>query len=273
MMKNKNISIEQLTSFEISQFLSDKTKKNGLILPIGCTEQHGRYLPTGCDTIIAKKSAENLAENLQKNNNYKALVMPEIAYTPSPGSEYTSGTLSVSFELLGNLLKEVIKAAIAGGDWDFLVILNSHAHNHGRVIETSIAGISGELGRKIPIVVINIYDFINITSSEIKNPGSHAGEFEIALYHYYYPKYEFPDIMVNKSKILERPKNIFGLDVMKRSYDGIISNELPDIKLTIKKANKIGEKIDIEVQKTLQDNLDKYFEQWVDFDLLKTSKY
>lgn len=262
MIRNKNINLEQLTSFEIAKFLEDKTKKNGLILPIGCTEQHGRYLPVGCDTIIAKKSAEALAINLQTNANYKALVIPEIAYTPSPGAENTTGTISVSFELLGNSLKEVIRSAIISGDWDFFVILNAHAHNHGRVIETSMAGINGELGRIIPIVVINLYDFIDATSNPLENPGRHGGEFEIALYHYYCPEYKFSNITINKSKILGRPKNIFGLDIMKRSYDGIISDEIPDVNLAIKKASEIGKKIDIEIQKTLQDNLNIYFEQW-----------
>ncbi|MBE3092243.1 MAG: creatininase family protein [Actinobacteria bacterium] len=255
------IRLEQLTSFEVEQLFQESNKKIGLLLPIGCLEQHGPYLPLGCDTDISRKASENLAKNLQKNDFYHALVMPDFTYTPSPGAENKAGTISVSFDFLGNGLIEIINAALETS-WDFIVIINSHAHNQGRIIETSIAGSSGIFGKKIPIVVINLYEFINIANNIGLNAGSHAGEFEISLYHYYFKDYKFPDVFIKEKAIKKRPPKIYGLNIMERSFDGIISEELPDINRALTKSFEIGEKIDEEIYKDVINNLDIYFKYW-----------
>jgi len=257
------IRLDQLTSFEIIQLFKNKLKKIGLLLPVGCIEQHGPFLPLGCDIDISRKAAETLALKLEKSNNYyKAFVMPDFSYTPSPGAENTAGTISVSFDFLGNGLIEIIKSAMKT-HWDFIAIINSHAHNHGRIIETSIVGSSGILGEKIPIVVINLYEFINIANNIGLNAGSHAGELEISLYHYYFSDYKFPEISIKKNKLKERPKKIYGLEIMERSYKGIISENIPEINNAISKSNEIGQLIDSEVFKTFIDNLNIYYKNWI----------
>jgi creatinine amidohydrolase/Fe(II)-dependent formamide hydrolase-like protein len=256
------IRLEQLTSYEVDQLFQGSNKKIGLVLPVGCLEQHGPYLPLGCDTDISRKASENLVENLQENNDlYYAVVMPDFTFTPSPGAENTAGTVSVSFDFLGYGLIEILKSAMKT-PWDFIVIINSHAHNHGRIIETSIAGSSGILGKKIPIVIINIYEYTSIAIKSGLNCGSHAGEFEISLYHYYFKEYKFSDYNIIKKKIKKRPPKIYGLNIIERSFDGIISEELPNIAQSIEKSFEVGEKIDKVIYTDVIDNLDVYFKYW-----------
>lgn len=256
-----NIRLDQLTSAEVSQLFADKSKKWGLILPVGCIEQHGPYLPLGCDTAIARQAAETLALNLKKDDRYRAFAMPDLSYTPSPGAENTAGTVSVSFEFLGKELVEIIGAAIKT-PWDFIAIVNAHAHNHGRVIETSIMGSNGRLGRKLPIVVINLYDFSNIAREVGLNSGSHGGEMEISLYHHYFNDFPFKETKVESKILKERPPGIYGLDIMARSYSGIISDGLPDLTRALGKSKEFGERIDNAILTTLINNLNIYFKCW-----------
>ncbi len=262
------IKLDQLTSNEVSQLFVDKIKKMGLILPVGCIEQHGPYLPLGCDMAIARKVSEVLALNLKKNALYQAFVMPDCPYTPSPGAEHTMGTISVSFDLLGKNLFEIIKAAIRT-PWDFIAIINAHAHNHGRVIETSIMGSSGCLGRTIPIVVINIYDFLNIAEDTGLNGGSHGGEMEIALYHHYFQDFQFKEAKIENKISKERPSRIYGLEIMPRSYNGIISNGIPNLSRALEKSKEVGQKINDAILTMLIANLDNYFKCWCESNVEK----
>jgi creatinine amidohydrolase/Fe(II)-dependent formamide hydrolase-like protein len=256
-----NIRLDQCTSSEVKQYLQDPNNKWGLILPVGCTEQHGPYLPLGCDTAIARKAAESLSLNLHKNTRYKALVLPDFSYTPSPGAEWTAGTVSVNFDFLGNGLSEILKGALRS-PWNFITIINGHGHNHGRCIEASMAGANGAYGKKIPVVVINIYDFFDNIDHIGLNCGTHAGEFEIALYHYYCKEYKFKEFKIKRTNLNIRPPNIFGLDIKKRSFNGIISKDLPALRKALEKSDEVGTLIDESIKKTLIENLDIYFKNW-----------
>jgi creatinine amidohydrolase/Fe(II)-dependent formamide hydrolase-like protein len=256
-----HIRLDQCTSDEVKHLLQDQNHKWGLVLPVGCTEQHGPYLPLGCDTAIARKAAESLSLNLHKNAHYKALVLPDFSYTPSPGAEWTAGTVSVNFDFLGKGLSEILNGAMRT-PWHFITILNGHGHNHGRCIETSMAGANGTYGKKVPVVVINIYDFFDKIDHIGLDCGSHAGEFEIALYHYYYKEYKFKESKINKSNLKLRPPNIFGLDIKKRSFEGIISKDVPVLSRALENSDKVGPLIDENIKKTLIDNLDIYFNNW-----------
>ena len=260
------IKLDQLTSNEVSQLFVDKIKKMGLILPVGCIEQHGPYLPLGCDMAIARKVSEVLALNLKKNALYQAFVMPDCPYTPSPGAEHTMGTISVSFDLLGKNLFEIIKAAIRT-PWDFIAIINAHAHNHGRVIETSIMGSSGCLGRTIPIVVINIYDFLNIAEDTGLNGGSHGGEMEIALYHHYFQDFQFKEAKIeNKISKKDRP----GYMVWKLCQEVIMVLFLTfPIFRALEKSKEVGQKINDAILTMLIANLDNYFKCWCESNVEK----
>lgn len=255
------VRLDQLTSADVKRLLKNKIK-TGLVLPVGCLEQHGPYLPLGCDTAIARSAAEALALALLKESAaYRVFVMPDFAYTPSPGAVDTPGTISVDFGFLGAGLDAILHAAIRT-PWDFVVIMNAHGHNQGRIIEAAFKGSEGSYGRKIPIVVINLYEFQDEAERAGLNPGNHGGEFEISLFHYYHRTYAFPEIEIKAAEKKKRPPNIYGLPIMARSREGIISTKPPNVGRAIAKAVILGRKIDKLVYKSLINNLDTYFEHW-----------
>lgn len=257
-----SIRLDELTALDVERLLSGGKKKYGIFLPVGCTEQHGPDLPIGCDTAIARGAANNAAMNFIEHQQYGAVVLPDLAYTPSPGAESTIGTVSVSFDFLGRSLFEVLTASLKT-PWQFVAVFNGHAHNHGRVIETSIAGAQGTLGRRIPIVIVNIYEFSYFGGDFDLCPGSHAGELEIALYNYYAKQCRETSRLGGWTSSRPRPEKIYGLDILARSNSGVLSEKRPDMARSLAVSHELGRKIDEKVSDLITSNLDTYFSNWI----------
>jgi creatinine amidohydrolase/Fe(II)-dependent formamide hydrolase-like protein len=253
--------LEEVTIRELSTILESEEKKWGVLLPVGSLEQHGPFLPFGCDMALARGAAENLALALVDNPHYGAFVLPDFPFTPSPGAEETQGTISTSFDWLGAGLKEIIRSVVKT-PWTFVGIINGHAHNHGRVIEASMAGADGQFGRKLPVVVLNMYEFTFLSRDCALNPGSHAGEFEIALYDYYARFRRCNNDGFQWSATRPRPASIYGLDIRPRSVEGIISDRIPDIDKALEMSSALGTKMDHVIYESLTANLDTYFQHW-----------
>jgi creatinine amidohydrolase/Fe(II)-dependent formamide hydrolase-like protein len=252
--------LDGCTSREIEDALCDPFKCYGVILPIGSLEQHGPMLPLGCDMTIARSAAEALAANLLAHPRYRAFVLPDLSYTPSPGAEDTPGTVSVGFEWMGQGLLEVLRATIRTA-WAYAIIINGHAHNHGRVIEASIAGTSGALERQIPVLAIHIYDYTNLAYDHGLVPCSHAGEFETALLSYY-SGYKPAISAPHKRPIRPRPPAVYGLPILSRSMDGVIAPETPDTERALAAAAALGADVDAALYSSVLENLDIYFSNW-----------
>jgi hypothetical protein len=50
---------------------------------------------------------------------------------------------------------------------------------------------------------------------------------------------------------------------MERSYEGILSNDLPDFKRAIIKSDELGKMMDDSIYTTIINNLDTYFKFWL----------
>lgn len=256
------VRLEEFTSSEVAAILEDRPRRSGVVLPIGALEQHGPNLPLGCDTAIARGAAENLARSLIPSRKYHALVMPDITYTPVPGAESTPGTVSVGFDVLGTGLQEILRG-VSRTDWDFAVLLNAHAQNHGRVIEAGMAATGGVLGRRLPVVVIHVYEYASLCADFGLAPGRHAGEFELALLHHY--RGDIPwavETDAGHPAPRPRPANIFGLELMPRSRRGVLADAPPDRDAVLKNAGAMGRRLDAALLDCLVTNLDLYFGHW-----------
>ena len=112
------------------------------------------------------------------------------------------------------------------------------------------------------MVVINIYEQAGRARSAGMNPGSHAGEFEIALYHYYSGRGVRDTRVPARAPVRRRPPNIYGLDLAPRSDEGVISDPPPDHARAIEKSREVGEMIDSAALEVLESNLDVFFSEW-----------
>jgi creatinine amidohydrolase len=97
-------------------------KKQIVFLPIGTIEAHGRHLPVGTDSIIAK--------NITKYVSLKCrgILGPLINFGPCETLLKFPGTITISTHTLELLLKEIISSIVSHGFRNICVI-NGHGGN------------------------------------------------------------------------------------------------------------------------------------------------
>lgn len=231
----------------------------GVIVPVGAVEQHGAFLSVTCDTDIAIGAASAVACALGRGDRYRAWAAPAVPYGPVPGAELTPGTSAVGFSELGAYLAAVVSGFAVTGAWDFVIIVNAHAHNHGRAIEASSLAYSRY---RVPILVLHVYEYVHTCSGMDLVAGSHGGEFEISLHHYYTG-------VEPRARELEpcppprpRPASVYGLDLLPRSLGGILAPGVPSVARALAAADRVGQRIDAALSARVSSDLDTYFEHW-----------
>ncbi len=256
------VRLDKLTSPEVAALLQDPDHRWGAVIPVGSLEQHGPSLPLGCDTAIARGAAETLARALlQGHETYRALVLPDVAYAPVPGAEATPGTISVGFDWLGSGLQEILRGVLRS-DWDFAILLNAHAQNHGRTIEAGMAATGGTLGRKLPVLVIHLYEYASLCDDLQMHAGSHAGAFELALFRHYGGEIRWDAEPPTGVAPRPRPGRMFGLDLMPRSDNGVLSDAPIDRDAVMTNSGVLGRMVDAALLECVVTDLDLYFENW-----------
>lgn len=176
--------LQDLTSPQVQ----DAIQRNALLLlPLGQTEQHGRHLQTGCDTIIAERVATAVAEKL--NPGLPTLVMPSIpyAYVPKPVTQWP-GTFRVRWEVAVNFMADVCTSAIEMG-FRKLIVVSTHGPN-GDVARLAAREVFDRTG--VGIVVSIPHNLVAKRFNQFRRSKaggtSHACEYETSLLmHFGYP--------------------------------------------------------------------------------------
>jgi len=158
-----------------------------LLLPLGQTEQHGRHLQTGCDSIIAEKVAMAVAEKLDPA--VPTLVLPTIAYGYSQKAlAQWPGTFRVRWRVIVAYVADVCSSAVEMG-FRKLAVISTHGP-HADVARLAAREVMDRTG--VGIVVLEPHKFALPVFSRIRKskPGGalHAGEYETSLLmHLGYP--------------------------------------------------------------------------------------
>lgn len=115
----------------------EKRKKNDIVLvPIGCTENHGIHSNSGLDTFMVTQICEAVRRKTAKNGCEVALAFPPLNYGGHPYHHLgIAGTVMVSDEVV----RETIICTLAGL-WDdgFRKILLINNHGHKWMLESGI---------------------------------------------------------------------------------------------------------------------------------------
>lgn len=111
--------LDHATWPEVDAYLADH---DGIILPVGSTEQHGPMGLIGTDATCARAIAEAAAEIVA------TFVAPTLAYTPAPFNTGFPGTVSISEQLFADLFAEIVSGLQAQG-FRRVYVLNAHGAN------------------------------------------------------------------------------------------------------------------------------------------------
>jgi len=150
------------------------------VLPLGATEQHGPHLPVDTDTRLATELAERIARRLGD-----ALVAPAISVGPSAEHAAFPGTVSVSPDTLGALLRDYVDSFERQG-FERVVVLPGHGGSfptvdaaHPELARESDADVVAVTGLRRYMELLQ--GGLQAAGVDVDEPVVHAGASETAM--------------------------------------------------------------------------------------------
>lgn len=174
------MKLSDATYPEIEKLLAGDTPVVA-ILPVGATEAHGPHLPLATDVLISEGFARVACDKLNADARMNAILLPSIAYTPADYAGSFAGTVSISPELLEQLITEIASNLKRQG-FACLALANSHFD------PMNVAALRNA-ARKIPEAIGLPVAFADATrralaaqlNEEFQSGDCHAGEFETSI--------------------------------------------------------------------------------------------
>jgi creatinine amidohydrolase len=169
------ILLYKLTWPEVKDYL----KENDVVLfPTGSTEQHGKHIAEDNDAFTALEVAKRVAEKTG------VLVAPVMPYGYSPHHMGFPGTVTLPFEVLAQVYKEVCKSLMKHG-FKKIVIMNGHGGN-SNVISEALRKLKEETGKTVYSLMVFPGGWAQeITNKTIETRGGHADELETSVGLYF----------------------------------------------------------------------------------------
>lgn len=111
--------LEKLNYLQVKQKVAEGY---AIFIPVGSTEQHGKHMPLGTDSMCVREVAIRTASKM------KALVAPVVSYGVSSQHMNFSGTVTVEPETLVRLIVE-IATSLAHHGFKKIILFNGHGGN------------------------------------------------------------------------------------------------------------------------------------------------
>lgn len=168
------VFLYKLTRPEVEEYL----KENDLVLfPTGSTEQHGKHIAIDNDAFTALEVAKRVAEKTG------VLVAPVMPFGYSPHHMAFPGTITLPFETLLQVYKEVCKSLMKHG-FKKIVIMNGHGGNNN-VITEALRRIKEETGETVYSLMVFPGRWApDVVKETIETRGGHADEMETSVAMY-----------------------------------------------------------------------------------------
>jgi len=152
-----------------------------VILPIGCTEQHGYHLPISTDILTAVEIAARTSDLCG------CFVAPPINYSYSGG--LLSGTINISPQLCGMLVKEICGSLVLMGFRNVIVLLGHGGSENTAAVKEAIEDFLRD--PRIEGVRVLLVPFWELSPSYMKafeEQDYHAGKYETSMMLYWRPE-------------------------------------------------------------------------------------
>ncbi len=217
------MKLEELKWIDIEKYLKNDDR---IILPIGSTEEHGKWLPLGTDTFAAVV----LAEDASKKTG--VLVAPPLFFGWSPHHMALPGTISIRAEILIELLYDIFYSLAKHGFKKF-VCLNGH-----RIVNLSWIRIAAERAQRRLGVKVVIFDPAYMSKEIIDKLGfgkiGHAEEIEGS-----HILYKFPNLVDVESGVdyIPEERELYYED-LRDTRDTLC--HIPSTESAVKKLSKIS---------------------------------
>lgn len=163
----------KLTRPEVEEYLKEN---DVVLLPVGSTEQHGKHMAIDTDAYTAQEISLMVAEKTG------VLVAPTVSYGYSPHHMNFKGSVTLTFQTLVNVLKEICTSLIHHG-FNKIVVMNAHGGNTNP-IKQALKEIQDETGKRVySVMVYPMPDGFGAEGTSVieQEGGGHACELETSV--------------------------------------------------------------------------------------------
>jgi creatinine amidohydrolase len=159
---------------------AERAAKAGVvvILPIGSVEEHGDHLPLCTDSLQPEYVALEVAKNAG------CLIAPPLRYGVCNASRNFPGTISVQFDSLYKIIRDILAELIRNG-FVRVIVLSGHAgQSHMAALRLAAQDVillneNASLQQKPRIMVLSDYDFAyELKGKHFSEKDGHAGTIE-----------------------------------------------------------------------------------------------
>lgn len=150
-----------------------------VIVPFGSTEQHGRHLPLGTDSVIGDEVGCGLAERLN------AFLAPTLRFGCSEHHLAFAGTISLSEDAFRSVVKDIVRSLCKHG-FKRIILLPTHGGNFAPLKQAF-----SELEPIEGVRILAFTDLEGLLKTAFKSSGTfgvdpaksgaHAGEWETSV--------------------------------------------------------------------------------------------
>ena len=163
------VRADEITSPEFA-----KLSKAGalFVLPFGSLEEHGPHLPLGTDMFQADRVALRVAEE------FGAVLLPPVGYGECRSTRNFPGTLSLSFETVQMLARDVASELARNGVRKLLVITGHAGTGHMAALRLGVLR-AVEANPSLRAMVLSDYDLAyELKGVMFPEDDGHAGSIE-----------------------------------------------------------------------------------------------
>jgi creatinine amidohydrolase/Fe(II)-dependent formamide hydrolase-like protein len=182
--------LAEMTVKEIRETLKKATT---VLLPMGCTEQHGYHLPLSTDTLTAEYVAHKVAARTG------CVVAPVIPYTFSGGE--LPGTVNISTQVLGLYVRDICRSFAEMGFKRIVLVLGHGGSENLRDIQESLKMFLRleKAYKRLIIEVIGIWSMSPTWLKSLENHNYHADIIETSMI------LQIKPALVRKKYVLDNP--------------------------------------------------------------------
>jgi creatinine amidohydrolase/Fe(II)-dependent formamide hydrolase-like protein len=231
--------IADLTSYTtLEDFLRREEGKHRIaFLPVGCTEQHGPFLPLGTDTIVAQGLAQDLCLHRRQLGS-PGVVYPALAYSPSRSNARFPGSTSVGEGAFRSYLSGICRSLLTHR-FEAVAVLCLHGPAEPSLVETAFVlnQEQCEAGARLrPLLVLGVSRCREVFRRHLGDQaGKHADYKELVLLYKVLGKRFFSEDLLCALKEFDEqycrhppPQvGVYGVPMERRSVDGVIGRPFP----------------------------------------------
>ncbi len=209
------------------------------LLPTGACEQHGPFLPLGCDTAIARAVAEQVDLRAAKEGAFDAYRFPPIDYSPVQTGISYAGTVSVSQDVFRTNVDAVIRELLRQG-FDAVAVVNGHGINTPCLLEKAHDVLDAQFRERAPVrrpvLVVDTFKANTEVAKRFgREAGYHADWIELLLAMAAYGAGVFTPERIaayrawasTPAAAPSAPSSIVGIPIELRSREGVRGDPMP----------------------------------------------